>query len=174
MRLAVIGVSCSGKSTLAKNAAEKLKTKYIEQDALFWRPGWQTVPEDEFRASMRKELESESWTTCGNHSAAQEMIYKRATDIIWLNYSFPLVFARALRRTCLRVFLKQPCCNGNYEGFRHAFLSKDSILWWILKTYKMRVVQYKMAQNNGIFKNVNFREFRSPKEAEAWLKSLSE
>ena len=44
MRLAVIGTSCSGKSTLAKKVANKLGIRYIEQDKLFWLPHWQLAP----------------------------------------------------------------------------------------------------------------------------------
>lgn len=172
MRLAVIGTSGAGKSTLAKKVSKKLSIKYIEQDKYYWLPNWQTVPIGRFMESIRKEISEESWTICGNHSNFQEEIWKRATHLVWLNYPLSLLLTRGLRRTIRRVFLKETCCNGNHEGFRHAFLSKNSILWWILTTYKDRIEKYENAKYVGKFNHLEFLEFKNPKETENWLKQI--
>jgi adenylate kinase family enzyme len=39
-RIVVIGTTSSGKSTLAKQLAEKIGGDYIELDALYWEPNW--------------------------------------------------------------------------------------------------------------------------------------
>lgn len=172
MRLAVIGTSGSGKSTLAKEVARRLGVKYIEQDKFFWLPSWQMVPKEQFAESVLQEISAESWTICGNHSFLQEKIWMRATHVIWLNYPLATCLARGLRRTVKRVFLRQECCNGNREGFRHAFLSKNSILWWILQTHNRRIEQYTSAKAEGKFDQLQFIEFKYPHEADEWLKTL--
>ena len=129
IRIAVIGTSGSGKSTLAKIAALKLKIDYIEQDQLFWLPNWQEVPKEQFQKAVLEKIPGDSWSICGNFSSHQENIWNRATHIIWLNYPLRIALARGFRRTLKRVFLKEECCNGNRESFRHAFMSKNSILW---------------------------------------------
>ena len=43
-RIAVIGATCSGKSTLARKLAKKLALDYIELDALQWGPNWNRRP----------------------------------------------------------------------------------------------------------------------------------
>ncbi|MER6939714.1 shikimate kinase [Nocardioides sp. NPDC127514] len=40
MRVSVVGSSGSGKSTVARRLAETLGVRYVELDALHWRPGW--------------------------------------------------------------------------------------------------------------------------------------
>jgi len=169
MRIAVIGTSCSGKSTLARNLGKKLNIHYIEQDRLFWQPGWIQTDKEEFRKKLLLELKRDSWTICGNHSTCREEVFSRATHVIWLNYSFPVIFYRALKRTVKRVFLREECCNGNHEGFRHAFLSTNSILWWVCKTYRLRKKQYCSLRDRTDFKDKTFFEFQSPREAEAWF-----
>ncbi|MBL6991409.1 MAG: adenylate kinase [Bacteriovoracaceae bacterium] len=171
-RISVVGTSCSGKSTLAQSIAHRLKIKYIEQDKLFWRPNWITANPQEFSSAMSQEIEATSWTVCGNHSLCRQKIWGRATHIVWLNYPFTTVFYRALKRTCRRVFLRQECCNGNFEGFRHAFLSKNSILWWVIKTYRPRKKQYRSMINDPQFSHIQFVEFKKPHEADRWLMDL--
>ena len=172
MRVSIVGTSCSGKSTLARCLAQKCRIKYIEQDRLFWRPGWIQTDREEFRANLLNEIQADDWTICGNHSACRDDVWSRSTHIIWLNYSFPTIFYRALKRTIKRVFWREECCNGNHEGFRHAFLSTDSILWWVIKTYRLRKRQYAALKDNPQFRHVQFIEFRNPKEAERWLHSF--
>ena len=42
-RIAVIGVTGSGKTTLAQNLAELLGLVHIELDAIHWGPNWDAV-----------------------------------------------------------------------------------------------------------------------------------
>lgn len=63
---------------------------------------------------------------------------ENADKIIWLDYSFPLVFWRITKRTLKRVFLKQSCCNGNFETFHQQFFSKDSMFYWVVKKFHAR------------------------------------
>lgn len=172
MRLAVIGTSGSGKSTLAKAVADKFNIPYIEQDALFWRPQWQEVPKDQFIVAVRAEVSADSWTICGNHGPARKEIWARATHIVWLNYPMWLALWRALLRSLRRVFLREECCNGNRETFFHAFMSTNSILWWIWKTHSRRRDQFEMAKASGAFAHVTFLEFKRPHEAADWLRGL--
>lgn len=48
MKINVVGTSGSGKSTVARQLAEKFSVPYIELDKLFWRQDWQGTPDDEF------------------------------------------------------------------------------------------------------------------------------
>src|SRR5262245_40275576 len=48
-RVVVVGTSCSGKTTFAKELARKLNKKHVEIDAIYWLPDWTGRPEDDFR-----------------------------------------------------------------------------------------------------------------------------
>ena len=101
-RVAVVGTSCSGKTTFADSLSVILGIPHIELDALYWQPGWMERPPAEFCTLVEKETSGNRWVSDGNYSTVREIVWGRATDVVWLNYSFPLVFSRALRRSISR------------------------------------------------------------------------
>ena len=109
----------------------------------------------------------------GRHkNQLRDIVWKRATTIIWLDYPFPLVFYRALRRTFARSLSGQELFSGNRESLRKAFLSKESILWWVITTYQRRKTQYRAIFGSNDFPHVNFIEFRTSRQAGEFLESL--
>ena len=48
-RIVVIGATSSGKSTFAKQLADRLDMKFIELDALHWEPNWKEASLEDFR-----------------------------------------------------------------------------------------------------------------------------
>ena len=49
-RVVVVGVTSSGKSTLAEKLSKRFDLSYIELDALNWEPNWQAAPLEVFRS----------------------------------------------------------------------------------------------------------------------------
>jgi adenylate kinase family enzyme len=97
-RVVVVGTSCSGKTTLARQLSQMLGVPHIELDAVHWLPNWQPRPTDEFRRLVAEAVARESWVMDGNYSStARDIVWDRATTLIWLNYPFRVVFWRALR-----------------------------------------------------------------------------
>jgi adenylate kinase family enzyme len=47
-RTVVIGTSCSGKTTFARDLARTLGLPHIELDALHWQPNWVSRSAEEF------------------------------------------------------------------------------------------------------------------------------
>ncbi len=137
-RLVVAGTSCAGKSTLAARLSEVLGALHVQLDMLHWLPGWVERDAEEFRSKVDAATAGSSWIVDGNYSSVQDLTWHRAQTIIWLDYSFPVIFSRALRRTARRCISGELVCNGNRETFAVALLSRDSILWWVLKTYRRR------------------------------------
>ncbi len=140
-RVAVIGTSCSGKTTFARRLSRAMRVKHIELDAIYWRPNWTPAPKDEFRARVQDAVSSDTWVLDGNYSVARDVVWARATTLVWLNYSLPVVFSRALRRTIQRVCCREILWSGNRETFRLAF-SRESILRWVLSTYHRQRREY--------------------------------
>ena len=127
-RVIVVGTSCSGKTTLAKTLAHTLNVPHIEMDAIHWLPDWQARPTEEVRQLTAAAVAARRWVADGNYSIVRDMLWGRATTLIWLNYSFPVVFGRALWRTTHRIITRQELFSGNRESFRQSFLSRNSIL----------------------------------------------
>lgn len=108
----------------------------------------------------------------GNYNKVRDIVWGRATTLIWLNYPFSVVLRRALFRTTRRVFLRQELYSSNREGFRQAFLSKDSILWWVLTTYHRRRREYPELFKRPEFAHLGVIELRTPGEAEGLVAGL--
>ena len=66
-RVIVVGTTSSGKSTLAKDLAERLSLDFIELDALYWEPNWQEAEDEVFRARVDTAAQSERWAVAGNY-----------------------------------------------------------------------------------------------------------
>jgi adenylate kinase family enzyme len=123
-RVVVVGTSCSGKTTFARKLAQTLGLAYIELDAIYWKPNWCARPLEEFRALVEKAIAGENWVVDGNYSKVRELIWKRATHIIWLNLPFYLVLGRVLHRTVRRILLREELFSGNRETCGYLFCSE--------------------------------------------------
>lgn len=113
MRYLVIGTSGSGKSTFAKKLARKIQASYIELDSHYWGPDWQAVPPEQFRHSVVEATQGACWVADGNYSAVRDLLWSRATHVVWLNYGRFTVFSRLLRRTLGHGITRKRLSHGN-------------------------------------------------------------
>ena len=65
-RVAIVGTSCSGKSTLARSLANALNAPHIELDALHWGPNWTPCPIEQLRDDVDKATAKLRWVCDGN------------------------------------------------------------------------------------------------------------
>ena len=171
-RVVVIGTSCVGKTTFAQALARGLNFPHVELDSLHWQQNWIPRPPEEFRALTAEALAKDCWITDGNYGAVRDLVWSRATTIIWLNYSFPVVLWRALVRTIRRVLTQEELFSGNRESLRMAFLSRESILWWVITTFHRRRRQYRRLFDTATTPRLVYVEFRSPAEARNFLRGI--
>lgn len=171
-RVSVVGTSCSGKTTFAKNLAQILNVEHIELDAINWLPDWVERPNAEFLDLVEKATADDSWVFDGNYTRTRETVWRRATAIVWLNYSFPRTFYRALNRTTRRAFTGEAIWSGNRETFSKAFLSRDSILLWVLTTYHEKRRRYSKLLLEDKLGEKEIFIFRHPKQAEKFLQRI--
>lgn len=158
---------------MAKKLSTKLGIEHIELDALHWRPNWEAVPVDEFREAVDKSTDGESWIVDGNYfKKLQDILWVKATHIIWVDPSFPVTFWRALSRTFSRVFTKQELFAGNKESFSKAFLSRDSIIWWVITTYGEKKRRYLKLFEEKNYSNLTYIRLQSNREIEKFLSKL--
>jgi adenylate kinase family enzyme len=169
-RVAVVGTSCSGKTTFAKALAAQLQVPHIELDALHWRADWVPAPHEAFRQAVAVATSAERWVSDGNYSTVRDLVWGRATTVIWLDYAFALVLRRAVYRTARRALLREELFSGNRESLRKALLSRDSILWWVVTTWGRRRREYRNLFEPGAFAHLEVVTFASPREADRFLR----
>ena len=170
-RVNVVGTSSSGKTTLALALAERLGILYIELDALHWEPNWTEAPDEVMRERVRSAISGEAWVVDGNYSAIRDFVWARADTVVWLDLSLPTILARYGRRTIRRILFRQELWSGNRErpGF---LLGRDSLLWWILGTYRRRRRDYPVLL--AARPQITAIRLRSPREATAWLAGIAQ
>ena len=168
-RFSVVGTSCSGKTHFAAALAARLGLPHVPLDELYWKPNWEERPVAEFRSAVGEAVSGERWVVDGNYSKARDLVWGRATDVIWLNYSFPRVFGRAVRRTVNRIATQEELFGGNRETFRQSFLSPRSILHWVIATHGHNRRKYASLRDSDEWRHLRFTEFRYPREATEFL-----
>jgi adenylate kinase family enzyme len=141
-RVSVVGSSCSGKATLSRRLSAALGVPHIELDTIHWRPNWTPLPIDQFRKEVEKAAAGDRWVIHGSYSKVWDIIWARATDIVWMNLPFRTVFWRAISRTARRVITQEELFAGNQETLRLAFIDRHLILWWVIHTYHRRRREY--------------------------------
>jgi len=171
-RFNVVGTTGSGKTTVARAIAERLEIPHIEIDALFWKPNWQETPDEELFRRVDEETDRPAWVLDGNYSRTRGITWPRADTIVWLDYSFPRVFGQLLRRTIRRAITREPMWDGCVESFRGSFLSRESILVWLLKTYWKRRRNYPGILARPEHAHLDVVRLRTPRATARWLRAL--
>jgi adenylate kinase family enzyme len=171
-RIAVIGTTCSGKTTLATQLSHRLGVPHIELDALYWQPNWREAPLDVFRARVAQALTAESWIVDGNYGKVRDLVWTRAETIIWLDFSLPVVLGRLARRTLRRVFTQEELWSGNRETLRGGFFSRDSLLVFAIKTHQRRRKENPMLLASPEYSHLAVFHLRSPHEVERWFAGI--
>ena len=172
-RVVVIGSAGSGKTTFARSLANILGVPHIELDTIYWGPNWKPRRPDEFRELVAESVVFDRWVLDGNYSAARDVVWSRATIAVWLNYPFILIFWRVFTRTLRRIISREELFSGNRESLRGAFLSRQSLLWWVITTHSRRRRQFRALFDTNAFPELSAIEFRWPSQAERFLRSLS-
>jgi adenylate kinase family enzyme len=169
-RVAVVGTSCSGKTTFAAALAAQLQAPHIELDALHWRADWVPAPREVFRQAVATATAAERWVSDGNYGVVRDLVWGRATAVIWLDYPFGMVLRRALWRTAHRALLREELYSGNRESFRKALLSRDSILWWVITTWGRLRREYPQLFEQAAFAHLDVVTLGSQREADSFLR----
>ncbi|HUJ56804.1 MAG TPA: AAA family ATPase [Gaiellaceae bacterium] len=171
-RVSVIGGSCTGKTTLARELARKLGVPHIELDALHHDPGWQEAPADVFQSRVRAALEAAShgWVADGNyHGKLGTFVLQHADTVVFLDLPRRTALRRVLWRTLRRSWTREELWNGNRESFRIAF-SRDSIVWWVLTRHGTH--RKKWPPRLAPLTHLDVVRLRSPREVREWLQSI--
>ena len=156
MRAVVVGTSGSGKTVFSRALAERIGGEHIELDALNWAEGWTMRPREEFGELVRRAAAGERWVADGNYSLVRELLWPRATHVIWLNFSRAVVFGRILRRTVRRSILREQLWHGNRESLAKALFSHDSILLWSLVTFSRIRARYAAISAGGSYPHLTW------------------
>ncbi|MCJ7726126.1 MAG: hypothetical protein MUP76_07045 [Acidimicrobiia bacterium] len=172
-RISVVGPTGSGKTTVAARIGEALGIPVVELDAIHWGPGWTPVDRDHMRAEVAAMIAGDRWVVDGNYrSMVQDLVWAAADTVVWLDLPFRSNARQLLGRTRRRVAGREALWNGNRESLRAAVFSRDSLLWWLVKTYRKTRDRHARDMASGEYPHLTWVRLRSRTQAEAWLAGL--
>lgn len=97
-RVAIIGCGGAGKSTLARELGERLGIEVVHLDRLFWRPGWDPMPSDEWRALQAGLVARERWIMDGDYGGTLDVRLDAADTVLFLDMPRRVTLPAVLRR----------------------------------------------------------------------------
>jgi len=168
-RIAVVGTTGSGKTTLARQLAICFGIPQIELDALHRGPNWAAAPVEKLRERTAQALSGETWVADGNYSEVRDIVWGRADTLIWLDYPLRVILWRLLRRSLRRSLLHEELWNSNRESLRAQFASRDSLFLWALHTYWRRKREFPALLAKPEYAHLTLVRLHSPGDTRRWL-----
>lgn len=172
----MIGTSGAGKTTLARSLAVRFQVPHIELDAINWQPGWHGLDKHdpcEFARRVKEAIEVGSWVADGNYGVVRDLIWRRATHLVWLDYGRRVIMARVIRRSVLRAMLRTDLWAGNRERWRR-FLQPSHPIRWAWRTWKRRRAETEERLSRPEYANLVVMRLRRPAEARSAVERLAE
>ena len=104
-RIAVLGASGNGKSTVGRCLAEIHGVQYIELDALHHGPNWTEASAEELTARVVAALDArDGWVVDGNYGRKiGDVVLERADLAVWLDQPLRVILLRIWRRSWRRI-----------------------------------------------------------------------
>ncbi|MBX9830815.1 hypothetical protein K2X40_02575 [Candidatus Babeliales bacterium] len=97
-RIAILGCSGTGKTTLARNLGTLLNLPVHHLDRYYWQPGWQASDHQMFKNVHQKLCIEPRWIIDGNQTLTQPERCKHADVIIFLDFSRHIYWWRVVTR----------------------------------------------------------------------------
>lgn len=165
MRISVVGTSGSGKTTTARRAAAGLDVPFVELDAIHHQAGWVPLPAADLRARVAEVVAGAAWVVDGNYGAVRDLVWGRATTIVWVDPPRGVVMAQVVSRSIVRLVTRRELWNGNRERWSNV-LDADHPVRWAWSTFPRRREEFE-EQLDG-----RWVRLRSRRAARRWLASL--
>ncbi len=169
-RIAVWGMSCSGKTTVAAELARYYGLSHIELDSIYWKPGWEPSPSDEYRRNLSAAMEAclHGWVIDGNYAEIQDLVLPQADTVVWLQIPLPVILWRLLRRTVGRIVTGKVLWGTNRETWKDGFFGRDSLFRYVISTWRTYPEKRRRLLTN-IPHQARLIELRSGKEIRKFL-----
>jgi adenylate kinase family enzyme len=174
MRVVVVGTSGTGKTTMAKSIASALVLPCIELDSLNWASNWQDLSKtnpDEFAQKVRDAISADAWVSDGNYAVTRDLIWRRATHLVWLDYSRAVVMYRVIKRSITRAFDQKELWAGNREDWRR-WVRPSHPIRWAWSTWKDRRSRFDDLLNGAQYSHLVVLRLRTPRDAASVVSQL--
>ena len=164
----IASASGCGKTTVGRTLAVRLGVPFVELDSLNHGPGWTEATAAELRARVEPIVATEEWVVDGGYRGKLgDLVLEAADTVVWLDLPRRQWLPRLVRRTIARIVRREELWGGNRESLRGAFVGRDALIPYALRTFRARRRRY--PAELARFPLVRLRSLR---EVDEWLRSL--
>ena len=173
----MIGTSGAGKTTLARAIAVRTGHPHIEIDAINWQAGWRDISRydpPEFVRRVSQAIQAEAWVADGNYGLVRDILWRRATHLVWLDYERSVVMRRVIIRSLARVIQRDELWvgTGNRERWRHLLRASHPIRWaWSTWHRHRQETEQRIAQPD--YAHLTVLRRRHPREARRAVETMT-
>ena len=160
-RIAVVGISASGKSTFARALAKRAGLPLLYGDRLEWLPNWVVRPKEELDELHRTWIEQPRWIIEGWIDAERADRLNAANIVVDLDYSRWRCAWHLLARM-LRGEKREEMPDGCVDRYS---VGRLSVVFW---KKERPAIDGALA----VAKIRNYVRLKSPREAAAWLEKF--
>jgi adenylate kinase family enzyme len=170
-RIAVVGNSGTGKTSMARHLAQRLQVPHTELDAIFHQPGWTELDVTEFRRRVGVLVAEPRWVIDGNYRQVRDLIWARADTVVWLDLPRHVVMRRIIWRTVSRALTRQVLWNGNRERLRNlwSWQPERSMIRWSWTQHHEYRKRYAAAMQDPANVHLTFHRLRGPTDVSSLL-----
>jgi adenylate kinase family enzyme len=168
-RIAIIGGSGAGKTTLGRELAQLIGGVFVEVDAIQHQAHWRLASAEEIAAGIHAALDGKPrWVIdCLCEREVGDFVSGSADVIVWLDLPLVVKLARLVRRSWRRVRTREVLWNGNFETWRDVFVGRGAVLVHPLRThFRHRRGMLARPDRSKIVR------LRSAREAAEWLSTM--
>jgi len=166
-RVMIIGGPGSGKSVLATRLHAVTGLPLYHLDRLYWQPGWQAPPQDEWHRTVARIAAQDEWIMDGGYRNSFHLRMPRADTILWLDLPRRIAFSRVLKRMAFYFGrVREDAAQGCPERFDWAFLK------WAWTFRREHASKYHLALASYV-SHATLMIFTSPRAVSCFLASLS-
>ncbi|MGH7713986.1 MAG: AAA family ATPase, partial [Gemmatimonadaceae bacterium] len=94
----MIGPGGAGKTTFARELAARTGLPLIHLDALYWRPGWEPTPNEDWDRTIGQLIARNAWVMDGNYGRTLPVRLAASDTVIFLDLPRYVCLWRLLRR----------------------------------------------------------------------------
>jgi adenylate kinase family enzyme len=165
-RIAIIGSSGTGKSTLARDLGRLLHINVVHLDRVFWEPGWKEKPRETRIDILQEIVRKEQWIIEGTYLGTAEPRLNAADTIIFLDTPALLCLKRVIKRYMGGGRCHREIPEGCYDRLSLFRILKVMVFPFKGKrTLKRKLLYYKSMPKHII-------KLGSPKEVDSFLAQL--
>jgi adenylate kinase family enzyme len=140
---------------------------HLELDSVFHQPGWEPLPDAEFRARVSAFVAADRWVVDGNYSRVRDLVWQRADTVVWLDLHRRTVMWRIIRRSLRRAAVRAELWNGNRESWANLLRADPdkSIIAWSWSRHHVYRQTYARAAADPAHGHLRFIRLRTAAEA---------